>query len=43
MAGRPSYFDIGLVPLMPVTFLVSRRSGLTLIRAAHPALAAGPA
>ncbi|MFC7384791.1 GntP family permease [Sphaerisporangium rhizosphaerae] len=37
--GLPMFFEIGLVLLMPVIFLVSRRSGLPLIRVGIPALA----
>ncbi|GAA4558421.1 gluconate:H+ symporter [Pseudonocardia xishanensis] len=37
--GLPMFFEIGLVLLMPVIFLVARRSGLSLIRVGIPALA----
>lgn len=39
LIGLPMFFEIGLVLLMPVIFLVSRRSGLSLIRVGIPALA----
>jgi GntP family gluconate:H+ symporter len=39
LIGLPMFFEIGLVLLMPVIFLVSRRSGLPLIRVGIPALA----
>ncbi|GGM95049.1 gluconate:H+ symporter, GntP family protein [Terrabacter tumescens] len=37
--GLPMFFEIGLVLLMPVIFLVARRSGLSLVRVGIPALA----
>lgn len=37
--GLPMFFEIGLVLLMPVIYLVSRRSGLSLITVGLPALA----
>jgi GntP family gluconate:H+ symporter len=37
--GLPMFFEIGLVLLMPVIYLVSRRSGLSLITVGVPALA----
>ncbi|MFC4534849.1 GntP family permease [Sphaerisporangium dianthi] len=37
--GLPMFFEIGLVLLMPVIFLVSRRSGHSLIGVGIPALA----
>ncbi|GII77997.1 putative gluconate permease [Sphaerisporangium rufum] len=37
--GLPMFFEIGLVLLMPVIFLVARRSGLSLIQVGVPALA----
>lgn len=37
--GLPMFFEIGLVLLMPVIYLVSRRSGLSLITVGIPALA----
>ncbi|WP_433443406.1 gluconate:H+ symporter [Nonomuraea sp. CA-141351] len=39
LIGLPMFFEIGLVLLVPVIFLVSRRSGLSLIRVGIPALA----
>ncbi len=39
LIGLPMFFEIGLVLLMPVIFLVSRRSGLSLIRVGIPTLA----
>ncbi|GAA3837184.1 gluconate:H+ symporter [Sphaerisporangium flaviroseum] len=39
LIGLPMFFEIGLVLLMPVIFLVSRRSGLSLVRVGIPALA----
>jgi GntP family gluconate:H+ symporter len=39
LIGLPMFFEIGLVLLMPVIFLVSRRSGLSLIAVGVPALA----
>ncbi|WP_214410249.1 GntT/GntP/DsdX family permease [Sphaerisporangium fuscum] len=39
LVGLPMFFEIGLVLLMPVIFLVSRRSGLSLIRVGISALA----
>jgi GntP family gluconate:H+ symporter len=39
LIGLPMFFEIGLVLLMPVIFLVARRSGLSLIRVGIPALA----
>ncbi|NRQ35210.1 gluconate transporter [Nonomuraea sp. NN258] len=39
LIGLPMFFEIGLVLLMPVVFLVARRSGLSLIRVGVPALA----
>jgi gluconate:H+ symporter, GntP family len=40
LIGLPMFFEIGLVLLMPVIFLVARRSGLSLIKVGIPALAA---
>ena len=37
--GRPMFFEIGLVLLMPVILLVARRSGQPLMRVALPAIA----
>jgi gluconate:H+ symporter, GntP family len=37
--GLPMFFEIGLVLLIPVIYLVSRRSGLSLITVGIPALA----
>ncbi|MGW5239238.1 GntT/GntP/DsdX family permease [Monashia sp. NPDC004114] len=37
--GLPMFFEIGLVLLMPVIFLVARRSGLSIVRVGIPALA----
>jgi GntP family gluconate:H+ symporter len=39
LIGLPMFFEIGLVLLMPVIFLVSRRSGLPLMTIGIPALA----
>ena len=39
LIGLPMFFEIGLVLLMPVIFLVARRSGLSLVRVGIPALA----
>ncbi|MEO6083573.1 MAG: gluconate:H+ symporter [Umezawaea sp.] len=39
LIGLPMFFEIGLVLLMPVIFLVVRRSGLSLIQVGIPALA----
>ncbi len=39
LIGLPMFFEIGLVLLMPVIFLVSRRSGQSLIKVGIPALA----
>ncbi|RSM85734.1 gluconate transporter [Kibdelosporangium aridum] len=39
LIGLPMFFEIGLVLLMPVIFLVARRSGLSLIALGVPALA----
>jgi len=39
LIGLPMFFEIGLVLLMPVIFLVSRRSGLSLLSVGIPALA----
>ncbi|KRC88355.1 gluconate transporter [Terrabacter sp. Root85] len=39
LIGLPMFFQIGLVLLMPVIFLVARRSGLSLVRVGIPALA----
>ena len=36
LIGLPMFFEIGLVLLMPVIFLVARRSGLSLIGSASP-------
>ena len=36
LIGLPMFFEIGLVLLMPVIFLVARRSGLSLIGSAFP-------
>src|SRR6476660_5676495 len=37
--GLPMFFEIGLVLLMPVVYLVAKRSGLSLITVGIPALA----
>jgi GntP family gluconate:H+ symporter len=39
LIGLPMFFEIGLVLLMPVIYLVSRRSGVSLIRVGIPTLA----
>src|SRR6478752_4622152 len=39
LIGLPMFFEIGLVMLMPVIYLVSKRSGLSLVRVGIPALA----
>jgi gluconate:H+ symporter, GntP family len=39
LIGLPMFFEVGLVLLIPVIILVARRSGLSLIRVAIPALA----
>ncbi|MCW2904107.1 MAG: gluconate transporter [Streptosporangiaceae bacterium] len=39
LIGLPMFFEIGLVLLMPVVFLVARRSGLSIVRVGVPALA----
>lgn len=39
LIGLPMFFEIGLVLIMPVILLVSRRSGVSLIRLGIPALA----
>ncbi|MGM1064058.1 GntP family permease [Saccharothrix sp. Mg75] len=39
LIGLPMFFEIGLVLIMPVILLVSRRSGMSLIRLGIPALA----
>ena len=39
LIGLPMFFEIGLVLLMPVIFLVAKRSGLSLISVGIPALA----
>ena len=39
LIGLPMFFEIGLVLLMPVIFLVARRSGLSIIKVGIPALA----
>jgi GntP family gluconate:H+ symporter len=39
IVGLPMFFEIGLVLLLPVIVLVTRRSGLPLMRVAIPALA----
>ena len=39
IVGLPMFFEIGLVLLLPVIVLVTRRSGLPLMRIAIPALA----
>jgi gluconate:H+ symporter, GntP family len=39
LIGLPMFFEIGLVLLMPVIFLVARRSGQSLIKIGIPALA----
>lgn len=39
LIGLPMFFEIGLVLLMPVIFLVARRSGLSLVAVGIPALA----
>ncbi|WP_233199297.1 GntP family permease [Cryobacterium sp. M23] len=39
LIGLPMFFEVGLVLLIPVIILVARRSGLSLIRIAIPALA----
>ena len=38
LIGLPMFFEIGLVLLMPIIFLVARRSGLSLIKVGIPAL-----
>ena len=37
--GLPMFFEIGLVLLMPVIYLVARRSQLSLVTVGIPALA----
>lgn len=39
LIGLPMFFEVGLVLLIPVIILVARRSGMSLIRIAIPALA----
>lgn len=39
LIGLPMFFEIGLVLIMPVVLLISRRSGVSLIRLGIPALA----
>ena len=39
LIGLPMFFEIGLVLIMPVILLVSRRSGVSLMRLGIPALA----
>jgi GntP family gluconate:H+ symporter len=39
LIGLPMFFEIGVVLIMPVIFLVARRSGLSLIQVGIPALA----
>ena len=39
LIGLPMFFEVGLVLLIPVIILVARRSGVSLIRIAIPALA----
>jgi gluconate:H+ symporter, GntP family len=39
LIGLPMFFEIGLVLLMPVIYLVARRSGLSIIAVGIPALA----
>jgi GntP family gluconate:H+ symporter len=39
LIGLPMFFEIGLVLVVPVIFLVARRSGLSLIQIGIPALA----
>jgi GntP family gluconate:H+ symporter len=39
LIGLPMFFEIGVVLLIPVIYLVARRSGLSLIRVGIPALA----
>ncbi|RKT56177.1 GntP family permease [Saccharothrix australiensis] len=39
LIGLPMFFEIGLVLIMPVVLLVSRRSGMSLVRLGIPALA----
>ncbi|MQY06533.1 GntP family permease [Actinomadura macrotermitis] len=39
LIGLPMFFEIGLVLLIPVIFLVARRSGLSLVKVGIPALA----
>jgi GntP family gluconate:H+ symporter len=39
LIGLPMFFEIGLVLLIPVILLVSRRSGLPLLKVGLPALA----
>lgn len=39
LIGLPMFFEVGLVLLIPVIVLVARRSGVSLIRIAIPALA----
>ncbi|WP_392544942.1 GntP family permease [Oryzobacter telluris] len=39
LIGLPMFFEIGLVLLMPVIFLVARRAGVSIIKVGIPALA----
>ncbi|RZS37030.1 GntP family gluconate:H+ symporter [Herbihabitans rhizosphaerae] len=39
LIGLPMFFEIGLVLIMPVILLISRRSGMSLVRLGIPALA----
>jgi GntP family gluconate:H+ symporter len=39
LVGLPMFFEVGLVLLVPIVILVARRSGLSLIKVAIPALA----
>ncbi|MFS8096884.1 GntP family permease [Lentzea alba] len=39
LIGLPMFFEIGLVLIMPVVLLISRRSGVSLIKLGIPALA----
>jgi GntP family gluconate:H+ symporter len=39
LVGLPMFFEVGLVLLIPIVILVARRSGISLIKVAIPALA----
>jgi GntP family gluconate:H+ symporter len=39
LVGLPMFFEVGLVLLIPIVILVARRSGVSLIKVAIPALA----